>query len=116
MIEASDRFRTELGRHNYVTPTSYLELLSAFKNLLEAKKADNIRARKRYTTGLEKLQGSAQQVGTQPHVHRTNCNKCLDTSLPYTTRSRTIEWATKCGRCDILHHRPCIFAGCIHAG
>jgi hypothetical protein len=29
----------ELGRHNYVTPTSYLELINAFKTLLEAKRA-----------------------------------------------------------------------------
>jgi hypothetical protein len=28
----------ELGRHNYVTPTSYLELITCFKTLLEAKR------------------------------------------------------------------------------
>jgi hypothetical protein len=59
----SQRFLSELGRHNYVTPTSYLELLSAFKSLLEVKRGDNTKARKRYTVGLEKLQGSADQVG-----------------------------------------------------
>ena len=31
---ASGQFLSELGRHNYVTPTSYLELLAAFKGLL----------------------------------------------------------------------------------
>ena len=30
----SERFLGTLGRHNYVTPTSYLELISTFKTLL----------------------------------------------------------------------------------
>jgi hypothetical protein len=29
----------DLGRHNYVTPTSYLELITAFRTLLDAKRA-----------------------------------------------------------------------------
>jgi dynein heavy chain len=65
----SERFRAELGRHNYVTPTSYLELLSAFKLLLESKRGENYRARKRYTVGLEKLQGSADQVCSLPSTY-----------------------------------------------
>lgn len=32
-IELSARFHTELQRHNYVTATSYLELISTFKAL-----------------------------------------------------------------------------------
>jgi hypothetical protein len=59
---ASDRFLAELGRHNYVTLTSYLQLLSSFKSLLEAKRTANTTARKRYTVGLEKLASSASQV------------------------------------------------------
>jgi dynein heavy chain len=59
---ASDRFLSELGRHNYVTLTSYLQLLSSFKSMLEAKSTSNTTARKRYTVGLEKLASSASQV------------------------------------------------------
>lgn len=59
---ASDRFLAELGRHNYVTLTSYLQLLSSFKSMLEAKRTANTTARKRYTVGLEKLASSASQV------------------------------------------------------
>lgn len=62
MQSASERYLAELGRHNYVTPTSYLELLSAFRALLEPKKAANAAARKRYNVGLEKLASSAAQV------------------------------------------------------
>lgn len=59
---ASERFLEELGRHNYVTLTSYLQLLSSFTSMLEAKRAANATARKRYTVGLEKLASSASQV------------------------------------------------------
>lgn len=37
-MELSARFLDELQRHNYVTPTSYLELISTFKNLLRTKR------------------------------------------------------------------------------
>ena len=37
-IELSARFQTELQRHNYFTPTSYLELISTFKALLLKKR------------------------------------------------------------------------------
>jgi len=33
----SKLFEDELKRHNYVTPTSYLELISTFKSLLNLK-------------------------------------------------------------------------------
>ena len=44
---AGREFLAETGRHTYVTPTSYLELLAAFKGLQEAKRAENARLRKR---------------------------------------------------------------------
>ena len=47
----------------YVTPTSYLELISTFRTLLEAKRLQNNKMKGRYTVGLEKLQNSAEQVG-----------------------------------------------------
>ena len=37
--ELSERFLLELERHNYVTPTSYLELISTFKSLLDKKRS-----------------------------------------------------------------------------
>lgn len=36
--QLSERFFNELERHNYVTPTSYLELISTFKTLLDKKR------------------------------------------------------------------------------
>ncbi|XP_071816044.1 dynein axonemal heavy chain 12-like isoform X3 [Apostichopus japonicus] len=59
----SERFSEELSRHNYVTPTSYLELISAFKNLLTKKRDETYKAKKRYVVGLEKLAFAESQVG-----------------------------------------------------
>ena len=64
MRDASEQFRSELGRFNYVTPTSYLELISMFARLLNAKRAENSLTLSRYTVGLDKLQSSAAQVAT----------------------------------------------------
>lgn len=52
----------ELGRHNYVTPTSYLELIAAFKLLLGQRRDTVLKAKKRYVVGLEKLAFAASQV------------------------------------------------------
>lgn len=56
------RFFSKLGRHNYVTPTSYLELIGAFKNLLGKKQDETMKAKRRYIVGLEKLAFAASQV------------------------------------------------------
>ncbi|XP_071484907.1 dynein axonemal heavy chain 12-like [Diadema antillarum] len=59
----SEKFFEELGRHNYVTPTSYLELISAFKTLLGKKRDEIAKAKRRYVVGLEKLKFAENQVG-----------------------------------------------------
>lgn len=59
----SVKFLLNLGRHNYVTPTSYLELINSFKNLLQAKQDETMKAKRRYVVGLEKLAFAASQVG-----------------------------------------------------
>ena len=56
------RYLTEMGRHNYVTPTSYLELIASFKKLLNEKRETVEKAKKRYTGGLDKLKFAASQV------------------------------------------------------
>lgn len=61
------RFLSELGRHNYVTPTSYLELIAAFRQLLTQKRDMVMKAKKRYTNGLDKLAFAESQV------HQTDC-------------------------------------------
>ena len=84
--ELSDRFLAELDRHNYVTPTSYLELINTFKTLLDKKRMcafkcssvtqscfcsllfavvvcrEVYKMKRRYEVGLEKLESAASQV------------------------------------------------------
>lgn len=58
------RFYAILRRHNYVTPTSYLELILTFKNLLSKKRNEIMMLKQRYVTGLEKLAFAASQVSS----------------------------------------------------
>nr|XP_036848129.1 dynein heavy chain 3, axonemal [Manis javanica] len=51
-----------LRRRNYVTPTSYLELILTFKTLLNSKRQEVDMMRNRYLTGLQKLDFAASQV------------------------------------------------------
>ncbi|KAI8803834.1 dynein heavy chain and region D6 of dynein motor-domain-containing protein [Cladochytrium replicatum] len=51
----SEKFKSALRRHNYVTPTSYLELIRTFQNLLGKKRTFLNQLKFRYLNGLEKL-------------------------------------------------------------
>ncbi|KAG7500858.1 dynein heavy chain 3, axonemal [Solea senegalensis] len=62
VVDLSQAFFSRLRRHNYVTPTSYLELILTFKNLLGDKRDEVDTARNRYIVGLEKLDFAASQV------------------------------------------------------
>jgi dynein heavy chain len=79
-IELSNKFRRQLNRYNYVTPTSYLELLNSFKTSLAKRKGEVIGIKKRYGGGLEKLQFAAEQIAQmqidltelQPQLQKTS--------------------------------------------
>lgn len=60
--ELSDEFLLRLNRHNYVTPTSYLEMIHTFKSLLERKRVETKTARNRYLTGIEQLEQASKQI------------------------------------------------------
>ena len=62
VVTLSKRFLSEMGRHYYVTPTSYLELISTFKNLLNVQRQEVFDAKARYDNGLSKLLETAIQV------------------------------------------------------
>uniref|UniRef100_A0A8C3K8B9 Dynein axonemal heavy chain 1 n=1 Tax=Calidris pygmaea TaxID=425635 RepID=A0A8C3K8B9_9CHAR len=55
-------YLAELGRHNYVTPKSYLEFLSIFSSLIGKKKQELTAAKKRMKSGLDKLLQTAEDV------------------------------------------------------
>jgi dynein heavy chain, axonemal len=58
----SKKFFDELRRFNYVTPTSYLELLTTFLKLLAEKRTSIVDTKRRLEIGLEKLLSTAAQV------------------------------------------------------
>uniref|UniRef100_A0A8P0TGT1 Dynein axonemal heavy chain 3 n=1 Tax=Canis lupus familiaris TaxID=9615 RepID=A0A8P0TGT1_CANLF len=60
-----------LRRHNYVTPTSYLELILTFKTLLNTKRQEVDMMRNRYLTGLQKLEFASSQVSTGMKIELT---------------------------------------------
>ncbi|CAE7680080.1 DNAH7, partial [Symbiodinium sp. CCMP2456] len=64
VFELTDRFRREVQRHYYVTPTSYLELINSFKGVLASKRDDVSGAKRRYDDGLEKVISTEEQVKT----------------------------------------------------
>ena len=58
----SERMLAQLRRHNYVTPTSYLELINTFKVMLDNRRQAVSKQKRRYEVGLEKLSSAASQV------------------------------------------------------
>uniref|UniRef100_A0A803VXK8 Dynein axonemal heavy chain 3 n=1 Tax=Ficedula albicollis TaxID=59894 RepID=A0A803VXK8_FICAL len=60
--ELSVGYYATLRRHNYVTPTSYVELILTFKTLLSRKREEVDMMRTRYLVGLEKLEFASSQV------------------------------------------------------
>lgn len=62
VVNLSKRFLAEMSRHYYVTPTSYLELISTFKNLLNVQRKEVFDAKIRYDNGLSKLEATALAV------------------------------------------------------
>ena len=71
--DMSERYFSQLRRHNYVTPTSYLELILTFKTLLNNKRNEVNTARNRYIVGLEKLEFAASQVMSLDYQFLTEC-------------------------------------------
>ena len=62
VAKLSVAYLAEAKRNNYVTPTSYLELLGAFRSLLDVKRSEVSTAKSRYDVGLRKLNDTAESV------------------------------------------------------
>ncbi|KAL4427402.1 hypothetical protein ABPG74_009674 [Tetrahymena malaccensis] len=60
--KTSNKFYEQLRRYNYVTPTSYLELLSTFRNVLSFKKKEVQKSIQRLKSGLDKLEEANKSV------------------------------------------------------
>lgn len=80
LIKLNFRFYSNLKRYNYVTPTSYLELIKTFQNLHKKKVNEITTLRNRYEIGLEKLDFAAGQVSIMQDQLTALKPKLLDTS------------------------------------
>jgi len=60
--ETSARFLQEMRMNVYVTPTSYLELITTFKTLIRTKSAELAGLKRRYDVGLEQLRSTENEV------------------------------------------------------
>ncbi|KAK9727720.1 ATP-binding dynein motor region [Popillia japonica] len=60
--ELSEEYYLRLKRKNYVTPTSYLELINTFKTFLSKKRDEVLKGKRRYEVGVEKLISAGAEV------------------------------------------------------
>mmetsp|Transcript_20676 Transcript_20676/g.31602 ORF Transcript_20676/g.31602 Transcript_20676/m.31602 type:complete len:1097 (+) Transcript_20676:1528-4818(+) len=60
--DAAEKFKNELRRVYYVTPTSYLELISTFKALLDKKRSEVLALKERYASGFASLVDTEKNV------------------------------------------------------
>ena len=70
----SERFLAELRRQNYVTPTSYLELLNTYKSVLSERRIYFDTQKKRLERGLDVLKEAAVEIA--------NLREMLDAKQP----------------------------------
>ena len=65
----SEVYLTQEKRHNYVTPTSYLELIMTYKHLLNLRREITMGLKIGYDKGIDKLEFTAGEVDTlQNHL------------------------------------------------
>jgi dynein heavy chain len=62
VAQASDKMLEQLKRHNYVTPTNYLELVKGYRVLLAEKTKEVSDSKNKLVNGLSKLTESQEQV------------------------------------------------------
>lgn len=80
IVDLSNVFFNNLKRRNYVTPTSYLELILAYKANLQKRRNEVSQSRMRYESGLQKLVFAAEQVNAM--------QKELESLLPQLAQSK----------------------------
>lgn len=62
VMDMSKQMLFEMKRHNYVTPTNYLELVSGYKGLLDGKRKELGDAALKLRNGLSKIDDTREKV------------------------------------------------------
>lgn len=95
-VEAiSERFLAELRRYNYVTPTSYLELLSAYKSILKERQTYFHNAKTRLERGLKVLLEASVEVANLQDSLEKKKPKLKETQIQVEKTKVIIERDTK---------------------
>ncbi|XP_052828077.1 dynein axonemal heavy chain 3 [Octopus bimaculoides] len=85
------KYYEALNHQNYVTPTSYLELIRTFKTLLSQKRMEILTLKNRYLVGLEKLEFSKFQINIMQKELFALQPQLLETSKETVELIKTIE-------------------------
>ncbi|CAI9716307.1 dynein heavy chain 3, axonemal-like isoform X2 [Octopus vulgaris] len=85
------KYYEALNHQNYVTPTSYLELIRTFKTLLSQKRMEILTLKNRYVVGLEKLEFSKFQINIMQKELFALQPQLLETSKETVELIKTIE-------------------------
>ena len=67
----TDKLKEELKRHFYVTPTSYIEFITTFKQLLSDKRKENKQLIFKYESGYSKIVETDQTVASMKKTLET---------------------------------------------
>lgn len=93
-------FAKKLKRKYYVTPTSYIELITTFKNLLTEKRKEVMQNINKYENGYEKIINTEKSV-EQMQINLTELQPKLKEAA-IQTEIKMKEVAEKKGEADIL--------------
>lgn len=87
----SEDYYSSLSRRNYVTPTSYLELIQTFKDLLHKKRHEIQTLQSRYSIGVEKLDFASEQVAVMQEELVALQPELVNTSKEVALKMKQIE-------------------------
>lgn len=97
-VDSSIKFLNNLKRHYYVTPTSYLEMIYTFKELLKSKREEVLGLKERYENGYECLITTEGEVnGMQKYLEELK-PQLIETSKE--TEQKMVKVAGEKGEAD----------------
>ncbi|CAB1114177.1 unnamed protein product [Ectocarpus sp. CCAP 1310/34] len=76
VVVASERMLVELKRHNYVTPTNFLELVKGYKVILAERRGTLSEQRNKLRNGLTKLEEAREQVEQESERIGKDATEC----------------------------------------
>jgi len=85
------RFKDELRRHYYVTPTSYLELITTFKTILKEKREEVMGLKNRYENGFSCLISTEANVSKMQKELEDLQPKLIEASKETEIKEKLVE-------------------------